>query len=155
MRKTYFVLLIVIIVIISGCTSSNKDEVRKFIEDAFKIRVDVVLLYKDKAILSQYFSPEAMEQNRTYMDWSPNGQWSNVKDIKYSTTLRISNLEINGKRATAEVFETVVVTWDYIDPTKVVGTEFTKEDAWSNKKHLVTAVLNPEGKWIIEQDMVP
>ncbi len=155
MKKLYYVYILLILLIISGCTSSNKEEVRLFLEEAFKTRADVVFLYKDKEVLSRYFSPNAMEQNRAYLDWSPNGQWSNVKDMKYSITLRISDLKIDGKRATAEVFETVVVTWDYIDPSKVAGTEFTKEDAWSNRKHEVTAVLDPEGHWIIEQDLVP
>jgi len=139
MKRVYFVFIMLIIIVVSGCSSSNKEEVRLFIEDAFKTRADVVFLYKDKEVLSGYFSPEALEQNRAYLDWSPKGQWSNVKDMKYSTTLRISNLKVDGKRATA----------------KVAGTEFTKEDAWSNRKHLVTVVLNPEGNWIIEQDMVP
>ena len=155
MKRVYFVFIMLIIILVSGCSSSNKEEVRLFIENAFKTRADVVFLYKDKEVLSGYFSPEALEQNRAYLDWSPKGQWNNVKDMKYSTTLRISNLKIDGKRATAEVFETVVVTWDFVDPAKVAGMEFTKEDAWSNRKHLVTVVLNPEGNWIIEQDMVP
>ncbi|MBU7007887.1 hypothetical protein [Phosphitispora fastidiosa] len=155
MKKVYLIFILMILMISSGCSRSNKEEVRLFIEDAFKTRADVVFLYKDKEVLSGYFSPEAMEQNRAYLDWSPNGRWNNVKDMKYSTTLRISSLKIDGKRATAEVFETVVVTWDFVDPAKVAGTEFTKEDAWSNRKHLVTVVLNPEGNWIIEQDMVP
>ena len=154
MKRIYFVFMILIISVISGCSNSNNEEVEQFILDAFKSRADAVFLYKDKKALSQYFSPEALEQSKDYLAWSP-GPWNNIKDMKYSSSLRIDKLKVDGKRATAQVYETVVVTWDYIDPGKVMGAEFVKEDAWSNRKHLVTLILSPEGKWLIEQDIVP
>ncbi len=153
--KRLFAACVVLILLIGGCiSSSNKAEVEKFIQDAFKARAEAVFLYKDKKPLAQYFSPEALEQTREFLNWSPRGQWHNVKDLKYSITLRIRNLKIDGKQATAEVAETVVVTWDFIDPAKVSGTDFVKEDAWSNRKHVLKLILTPEGNWLVDQDIV-
>ncbi len=140
--------------LVAGCSGSSRKEVETFIQDAFKVRADAVFLYKDKKPLEQYFSPQALEQSKEYLEWSPNGQWPNVKNLKYTAALRIDKIKISGKQAAAEVFETAVVTWDYIDPGKVMGTAFINENAWSNRKHMVTLTLTPEGKWLVDQDIV-
>jgi hypothetical protein len=153
MRKQ-FALLLILVFIISGCSSSDKSSVEKFIQEAFKIRANAVFLYKDKKVLAKYFSARALDQSKAYLNWRPSKQWNNVKNLKYSITLRIEDIKTDGKQATATVLETVVVTWDYIDPSKVMGADYIKEDAWSNRRHLVTLVSNPEGNWIIDQDVV-
>ncbi len=153
--KRLFAAWVVLMLLIGGCkSSSGQAEVEKFIQEAFKARAEAVFLYKDKKPLEQYFSQEALEQSREFLDWSPRGQWHNVKDLKYSIVLRISNLKIDGKQATANVSETVVVTWDFIDPSQVSGTDFVKEDAWTNRKHTVRLILTPEGPWLVDQDIV-
>jgi hypothetical protein len=152
--KKQFAMLLMLVFIISGCSSSDKSSVEKFIQEAFKARANAVFLYKDKKVLAKHFSPQALNQGKEYLNWRPGKQWNNVKNLKYSTTLRIEDIKIDGKQATATVLETVVVTWDYIDPSLVVGTAFIKEDAWSNRRHLITLVLTPEGNWIIDQDVV-
>lgn len=152
--KRYLSTFLLFMFLIAGCSSSNQKEVEKVIQDAFKARADVVFLYKDKKVLQNYFSPKALGQSRDYLAWSPKSQWNNVKNLKYSTTIRINNLKVDGKQASAEVFETAVVTWDYIDPSKVMGTAFAKEDAWTNKKHIVTMFLTADGKWLVEEDVI-
>lgn len=152
MKKLLVIFSLLFFVI--GCGSNDNQEVKKFIQDAFKTRADLVFLYKDKATLKKYFSSEALSQSKRYIEWSPNGQWKNVKNLKYSIRLRIENLSVNGKLAKAEVYETSIVTWDYKDPALVKGTKFMKEDAWSNQKHMVTLSLTPEGIWQITQDII-
>ncbi len=152
--KRILAAVLLLVFLTAGCLGGDRKEVEKSIQEAFKTRAEAVFLCKDKKPLERYFGPQAMEQSKAYLAWSPNGQWTNVKNLKYSTTLRINKLKISGKKATAEVLETAVVTWDYIDPAQVLGTAFLKEDAWSNRKHLVTLTLVPEGKWLIEQDVV-
>ena len=153
MKKALF-FLAVLSILITGCSGGQKQEVEKFIQDAFRARAEAVFTYKDKKPLSQHYSAKALQQGRDYLEWSPNGQWSNVKNIKYSTRIRFEKLDIDNKMATAVVYETVVVTWDYIDPSQVMGTAFVKEDAWSNKKHVLTLNMTPEGKWLIDEDIM-
>lgn len=152
--KKLLLIMTVLMLSLMGCGNESNQEVRKFIQEAFKVRADAVFLYKDKSLLTGYYSPAVLEQSGEYLNWSPNGQWNNVKDLKYSITMRIDNLKIDGKQATADVFETVVVTWDYIDPSKVMGTAYVTEDAWSNRKHRITLILTDEGRWLIDQDIV-
>lgn len=149
-----FLLILCILVFSTGCGSNGNQELRGFIQDAFKTRADLVFLYKDKALLKKYFSPQALSQSKEYLQWSPNGQWENAKNLKYTISLRIDNLSVEGKVAKAEVYETVIVTWDYKDPSLVKGTKFIKDDAWSNRQHMVTLGLTPEGNWQIEQDII-
>lgn len=142
-------------VLVAGCGSDDKQEVEKYIQDAFKIRAETVFKYKDKKALAGYFSPRALEQSREYLNWSPpGGQWDNVKNLKYSIKLRIEDLKVDGKQATATVLETAIISWDYIDPAKVAGTAFVKEDAWTNKKHMLTLSLTPENRWLVDQDII-
>lgn len=146
---------VVMALLLAGCGSGSKQEVEKFIQDAFKARAEAVFKYKDKKPLALYFSPQALEQSREYLNWSPPGnQWNNIKNLKYSIKLRIEDLKVDGKQAAATVLETAIISWDYIDPAKVAGTAFIKEDAWSNKKHLVTLTLTPEGKWLVDRDII-
>lgn len=153
MKRT-LVMLIISLLFLMGCSSGQKQKVEKFVQDAFKARADAVFTYKDKEPLLQYFSPKAMEQSRDYLNWSPREQWSNIKDLKYSTQVRFEKISVDGKTATATVYETAIITWDYIDPSQVMGTAFVKEDAWSNKKHTLLLTMTPEGKWIIDEDIM-
>lgn len=151
----FLVLLIGIIFLLTGCGGSNtKAEVEKAIQDAFKARADTVFLYKDKKPLEQYFSREALAQTSDFLAWSPNGQWENAKNLKYSYRISIRELKPDGQQATAAVYETAVITWDYINPGQVMGTNFIKEDAWGNRKHLVTLKLDESGHWLISADIV-
>lgn len=149
-----YIIMIIFFLLTAGCNSDNNQNAEKGIQDSFKARADVVFLFKDKKQLSNYFSPRALAQSKDYINWSPRGQWSNVKDIKYSMKIRIKELKIDGKFATAVVNETVIITWDFIDPSQVMGSDFVKEDAWSNKMHRVKLILTPEGRWIIDEDII-
>ncbi|PKM80928.1 MAG: hypothetical protein CVU89_11325 [Firmicutes bacterium HGW-Firmicutes-14] len=151
--KRVFVLILGLI-LMTGCGGSKKAEAEQVIHDAFKARAEVVFLYKDKKPLEEYFTPEALQQIREFLDWSPNGQWENVKNLKYSYKIRMRELKVDGKQASAEVYETAVVTWEYIDPSRVVGTAFIKEDAWSNRRHLVSLTQEPDGNWKVSRDIV-
>lgn len=152
--KKFLFALVIFTGLLAGCGTSDKQDLEKVIQDAFKVRTEAVFFHKDKTSLERYFSSEALEQSKDFLEWNPNGKWDNVKDINYSMKLRVSKLKIDGKLATAEVFETTVVTWDYIDPSKVVGTTYVKEDAWGNKKHNLKIILTPQGEWLIDQDIV-
>lgn len=153
--KRLLILLMAVLVALAGCSDgSNKEAVQAAIREGFKARAEAVFTYKDKKNLDRFFSAEALAQSRDYLNWSPNGQWANVKNLEYSTSIRINRLKTEGKRATAVVYETAVVTWDYIDPSLVTGTKFIKEDAWSNREHDVVLSLTPEGQWLIVQDII-
>lgn len=154
-RRFLLIILVLSLVVWLGCDASGTQaEVEEFINEAFRARAEAVFKYKDKASLEEFYAPKAMEQSKGFLNWSPNGNWENVKDIKYSYSIRIKDLKVDGKQATALVYETAVITWDYIDPQKVTGTEFVKEDAWANRCHELVLELDADGKWIIEQDIL-
>ncbi|KNZ71092.1 hypothetical protein Tfer_0167 [Thermincola ferriacetica] len=155
LRKTLILTIFFCFVFLIGCGSSQTaKDVEQVINDAFKARAEAVFKYQDKQPLTKYFSPEALQQSKGLLDWSPKGQWDNVKDLKYSYSIRIENLKISGKQARAEVYETAVVSWDYIDPGRVKGTDFAKEDAWANRRHDIVVNQEPDGRWVIVQDLI-
>lgn len=154
MKYRYIAAVIMVFLILSGCGSQARQDVEKAINEAFLARADAVFLHKDQKVLNKYFSAGALEQNKEYLTWSPNGSWENVKDLSYRFNLRIDHLKIDGKMATADVFETVVVSWDYVDPNLVLGREFKKEDAWTGRLNKVTLQLDPSGRWMVEEDLL-
>lgn len=154
MKCRFIALFMLILLLLPGCGSDTKADVEKAIHEAFRFRADVVFLHKDKKDLKKHFSADALAQSKDYLAWSPNGSWENIKNPAYRYNLRIDNLKVDGKRATAEVFETVLVSWDYVDASLVRGQEFKKEDAWSNRLHRVMLMLDPEGRWLVEEDRI-
>lgn len=154
MKYRYIALLFIVFLFLSGCGGQARRDAEKGIQEAFRARAEAVFLHKDKTGLNRYFSAGALEQSKKYLNWSPNGSWENIKDPAYRQNLLIDNLKVNGKRATADVFETAVVTWDFIDPELVRGQDFKKEAAWSNRLHKITLQLDPEGRWMVEEDIM-
>ncbi|MFZ5641947.1 MAG: hypothetical protein ACOY4Q_14830 [Bacillota bacterium] len=154
MKYRFIALIMLVLLILPGCGSQSRQEVETAINEAFRARADAVFLHKDKKGLSGYFSAGALAQSKKYLEWSPNGSWENKKDLKYRYNLRIDNLRVDGKTATAEVFETVVASWEYIDPSLVYGHDFKKEDAWTARPHKVMLQLNEEGRWVVEEDLM-
>lgn len=152
MRFRYIAVVMLVFLILSGCGSQARQDVERAINEAFRVRADAVLLHKDQKVLNKYFSSRALEQSKDYLAWSPNGSWENVKDLSYRYNLRIDHLRVDGKKATAEVFETVMVSWDYIDPNLVTGLNFKKEDVWTGRMNKVTLFLDPSGQWLVEED---
>lgn len=149
MRKSIFLFMIFFLLLSTGCGDSKKEAVESLIQEAFKVRADAVFLYKDKAALNKYFQPQALEQSKDMLAWKPKGEWNNAKDLKYSYSIRIDKLKIDGKVARAEVRDTAIVSWEYVEPA---GTKV--EDAWSNRKHLVTLTQSEDGLWVVDQDII-
>lgn len=153
MKYRYIALVMLALLILAGCGGQARKDVEKAINDAFRTRADVVFLHKDQKVLNRFFGAGALEQSKKHLTWSPNGSWENKKDLTYKYNLRIDDLKIYGKRATADVIETVVVSWDYIDPDLVTGQDFKKEEAWTGRLHKVVLQLSADGRWMVEEDL--
>lgn len=150
--KLRYIAMLLVLLLLFGCGGDSRREVEKAINEAFRARADAVFLHKDQKLLNRFFSADAMTENKNYLAWAPHGSWENIKDPAYRYNLRIDKLKVKGKNATAEVYETVIISWNNIDSVLVQGSALN-EEAWSNRLHKIKLELNPEGNWIVMEDL--
>ncbi len=152
LKRITAILALSVFVLLTGCNTAQDKDIEKAINGAFSARAEAVFKYKDKKPLTKYFSAQALKESQSFLEWSPKQPWTNVKNLKYSYSIRVANLKVNGKQAEAEVYDTAVVSWDFVDKARVTGPDIATEDAWANRRHDLILVQNTEGQWIIEQD---